>query len=203
MPIRRIPILVRLHLLTVPLIVMGLVVALITRSSLRKNPRELLQARDVEELAVRSLALLLTRDDASKTLILNPNDAAAQTRKTDAYNENQRVLSQITQLTESHRILTLTKELGELDERQLRPLDQKVLALRNTGDIGQTIETYYSQYEPARKTYEGILRELVDEAEKAAAQAAKNVEAHNLSSLRLICGALGVGTLLAVLIVSF
>src|SRR4051794_38785760 len=99
MSIRRIPILVRLHLLTVPLIVMGLAVALITRSSLRQNPKELLRARDVEELSVRSLALLLTRDDAAKTLILNPNDSAAETRKSDAYNENQKVLRQIRELT--------------------------------------------------------------------------------------------------------
>src|SRR5260370_26144619 len=76
----------------VPVAVMGLVVGLMTKASLQSNASELIAAHQIKELAITSLALLLTQDDASKSMLFDPTNTASDARKIEAYDKNVVVL---------------------------------------------------------------------------------------------------------------
>ena len=110
----------KLHLPLVPLVLMGLVVAWLTRTSLRENPQDLIQARELKELAATSLALLLTQDDATKALMLDISNARASRRKAQAYGEIQATFEKMRRLTSSPGLLARIEQLRQIDEQQLQ-----------------------------------------------------------------------------------
>ena len=195
---KRIPLSVKLYLLAIPLVLMGLGVAMIVRASLDHNSAELVQALQVREMATRTLALLLVQDDASKTLIIDPENVSAAERKIAAYDESTKLLALMRQQTQSDELRQLVDKLGQIDEKQLRPLDTELLETVMGGDLASSRKMYFTKYEPVRAAFEATVRKTGEEAERAATQAAANVEAANRQSLRNIIGSLGVGILLIV-----
>lgn len=198
MKLKQLPLSVRVNLLAVPLAVMGLTVALIARYSLRYNSAELVQAREVKELAVKSLALLLTQDDASKTMMIDPDNSTAGVRKIEAYDQSRAVFTQMKELTRSPDLRQLMDRLDGIDEQELRPLDTEVLEAMGAGDRDRARQLYLMRYEPVRSVYESTLRTLVDVAESEAVKAAAKMSAQNDRSLRNICLALAVGVALSI-----
>src|SRR5690606_10470553 len=117
-----------------PLLLMGLAVLWMTRSSLHSNAQELIAARQVKELAVTSLSQLLVQDDASKVLLLDFENIDASMRKIEAYDACQETFARMEQLSRSPRLLQLIEELRRIDEKELRPLDTEVLEASGGGD---------------------------------------------------------------------
>jgi hypothetical protein len=183
----------RLHLPLIPLILVGVVVAWLARTGLRDNAQELVRARQVKELAVKSLALLLTQDDASKALMLDGSSNDASMRKIQAYDEGQQVFAQLEKLTRAPVLLGLIGQLKAIDEKELRPLDTELLESMSEGKADVTLKMFSTKYEPVRARYETTLRQLVDAAETEAAQAAQAMQSRNEWSFRSICFALGGG----------
>jgi two-component system sensor histidine kinase/response regulator len=196
---KRISLTVKTSLVLAPLILTGLVVGLMSRASLRNNARELIAADRIQELAVTSLALLLTQDDASKSMLFDPDNPAADARKIRAYDENRVVLSQIVSLSRSNEAIQIVRQLEAMDSDELRPLDTSLLELLGAGKIDAAKTVYFTLYEPARVRYEALLRQLGGIAETAAGAAAADLEKKNQASLRNICIALGIGILIVVL----
>lgn len=183
----------KFHLTLIPLALMGVLVAWITKSSLRDNAHALIQARQVKELAVTSLALLLTQDDASKALMLDSSNTDASMRKIQAYDDGQAVFKELAGMAHSPNLERLIQRLTEIDELQLRPLDTKLLETMSAGNAGATLKLFATEYEPVRAKYEATLRELVQAAEKEAVAAAQMMHENNARSFQLICGALIAG----------
>jgi hypothetical protein len=100
-----------MYLMLVPLAVTGLVVGWITKASLQSNASELIAAHQIKELAITSLALLLTQDDASKSMLFDPNNAASDHRKIDAYDKNTVVLAKIATLSKSSEVGGIVRQL--------------------------------------------------------------------------------------------
>ncbi len=194
--LERIPAAVKMYLMFAPLAILGLVVGLITKSSLETNAHKLIVAHEIKELAVTSLALLLTQDDATKAMLFNPDDAALDARKIRAYDQNKAVLDRIITLSKSPEIHDLVNQLKKMDETQLRPMDTSVLELLWGGKREQAKELYFTKYEPGRTRYEVLLRKLAGVAELSADAASQTLETKSKASLTNICVALGIGILI-------
>lgn len=188
----------RIYLTLIPVVATGMIVGVITSTSLKNNARELIEARQIKEYAVHSLALLLTQDDASKEMILNPDSPTSGRRKISAYDENTALLERIGKLAPSDNIRKIIKDLAAIDENQLRPIDTELLEAIGEGNADSAKKLYFEKYEPVRASYEHLIRQLCDAAEANATAAAASLDAKNVSSLRRICTALGLGLLLVI-----
>src|SRR5882724_4194859 len=93
--VRRVSLARKLYGTLVPLVLTGITVTLMAWTSLRNNVAPLLHAKQVKELAVTSLSLLLTEDDATKEMILDPENATTGKRKIQAYDANLVVLKKL------------------------------------------------------------------------------------------------------------
>ena len=194
----RLPLHVKTGLLLTPLAAAGFAVALFTRAGLETNAREVIASAELRELSVTSLALVLTQDDASKSLILDPDNSAADARKIKAYDENRTVLDRIAALSKSGGILRMVTELKALDENELRPLDTRMLELLAAGRRADAKDVYFHRYEPARARYAELLKELGDEAKHATKVAEASLESKNQDSLRNVCVTVALGVLFAI-----
>jgi two-component system sensor histidine kinase/response regulator len=186
----------RMLLVVIPVAAIGLVVGLVTKSSLQANARELVSAHEIKELAVTSLALLLTQDDATKSILFNPDDTTSDARKIRAYDQSIAVLNRIAALSKSAKVNDLVRQLRDIDENELRPLDTAVLESFGGGRFDAARELYFTRYEPARTRYEALLRTLGQAAGAAADAAARELETKNEAALRNICVALCISILL-------
>jgi methyl-accepting chemotaxis protein len=190
---KRLSLSARFHLTLLPLVLMGMAVAWITRASLRDNSQKLIAAREVKELAVQSLALLLVQDDASKAMMLDADSMEAGMRKIKAYDDGQAVFQKMLALTHSPEVRALIEQLQQIDEKELRPLDTKLLEIMAEGKADVTRKLYATEYEPARARCEALVRQIVDAAERVAQKEVGAMHANNTGSIRRICIALGLG----------
>ncbi|HEY3741070.1 MAG TPA: ATP-binding protein, partial [Bryobacteraceae bacterium] len=183
-------------LILAPIAVVVLLVGLITRVSLQNNARELIAAHEIKELAVTSLALLLTEDDATKAMLFSPDDPTLDVRKIRAYDQNQAVLERIAKLSQSETARDLVRQIQRLDESELRPLDTSVQELLGSGKPEAAKALYFKSYEPGRARYEALLRKLGDTAAASAGAAERDLDRKNLISLITVCTTLGIGILI-------
>ena len=186
----------RLHFTIVPLIVMGLVVGLLAHRALKQNAAELIAARRVKELAETALALLLTQDDATKSMLLHPEDLGVGDRKLVAYDASIVVFRQMEELTPSAKLKGLIGQLRKIDDQELRPLDTELLENLLGGKPAEAKAIYYKKYEPARARYEATLRLVGESAETQAKAAAVAMDDANHRSLLTLAAALACGVLL-------
>ena len=183
----------KLHLTVFPLALMGIVISLITWRSLRDNATPLIQAQQLRGLSLSSLSLLLTQDDATKTMMLDPDNPTTNIRKIKAYDENQKILEQITKLSPSADIRQTVQQMADLDAKVLRDIDTSVLEAVGDGKVDKARQLYFGSYEPQRAKYEGYVRKVVQLAEQQSRTAEKQLQQSNASSLRKILSALIVG----------
>ncbi|MFZ0592005.1 MAG: methyl-accepting chemotaxis protein [Bryobacteraceae bacterium] len=183
----------RMYLTLVPLALMGLIISLTTWRSLRENATPLIRAQKLKELALTSLSLLLTQDDATKTMILDPDNPTSNMRKIKAYDANQKVIANIRTLSDSAEIRRTIDQMSDLDAKVLRDIDTTVLEAVGDSKTDKAKQLYFGTYEPQRAKYEAYVRRLVDLAETEAKAAGAQLQKSNVSSLRNILGALLIG----------
>ncbi|HEX4807587.1 MAG TPA: methyl-accepting chemotaxis protein [Bryobacteraceae bacterium] len=183
----------RMYITLVPLALMGLIIGLITWRSLRDNATPLIHAQKLKELALTSLSLLITQDDATKTMMLDPDNPTSNMRKIKAYDENQKVIAQIKALSSSSKVRETIDQMSDLDAKVLRDIDTSVLEAVGDGKAAKATQLYFGTYEPQRAKYEAYVRKLVEISEGESKAAAAQLERSNAISLRNILGALLIG----------
>lgn len=193
----------RMYITLVPLALMGLIIALITWRSLRDNATPLIQAQKLKELALTSLSLLITQDDATKTMMLDPDNPTSNMRKIKAYDENQKVIAQIKALTASAQVRETIDKMSDLDAKVLRDIDTSVLEAVGDGKTAKATQLYFGTYEPQRAKYEGYVRKLVEISEAESKAASAQLQKSNAISLRNILGAILVGLAIVVACIAF
>jgi signal transduction histidine kinase/DNA-binding response OmpR family regulator len=194
----RVPLPAKIAVLLLPIVAAILIAGLLTKRGLESNARELIAAGELRELAVTSLALVLTQDDASKSLILDPDNVGADARKIKAYDQNRAVLTKIATLSSSSNVARIVAELQIIDERELRPIDTHMLELLADGQQQKAQILYFRTYEPARARYTLLLDALGAEAAAATRTASASLQTRNQASLRNICITLALGIIFAV-----
>ena len=186
----------KLYFAVIPLLVVGAAVFAIAGDSLRNNSRSLVTARQLKELAVESLGLLYRQDDASKALIIDPDDPEAGRVKIAAYDRNQALLATMAKLSPDVEIRALIDRMKQLDDRELRDLDTAMLEALGEGRAAEGKKIYFERYLPARKRFEALVQLTGARAEQMAVAAAAEMEQNNAATLRRIGGALLIGLLL-------
>ena len=188
-----------LYLVLIPLTVMGVVVGAISRTSLTSTARRLIEAKRVKEMAVESLALMLTQDDASKSLMLDPNNADAGARKIRAYDENQLLFKNMERLSGSPELIALIDRLSRMDERELQPLHTELLEALGDGSLDKAKQLYFTRYEPARAKYHATLDKVGESAERIA----REMETRIWRSFWNVCLTLAMGIVVVAAIIVF
>ncbi|MCX6126250.1 MAG: hypothetical protein NTV34_16075 [Proteobacteria bacterium] len=146
--------------LVLPLIVISALVTWVTYQGLRSNADELADALKVQGKANGVLSLLLTQDDASKALLIDPSQLELFSgKKISAYDDHKKLLAELSKDASSDAMRQLLKEITTLDEITLRPVDTAILEkLFENPDAARAL--YFTDYEPHRAVYESKIREL-------------------------------------------
>jgi methyl-accepting chemotaxis protein len=186
----------RLYLIGVPLFLMSVAVYGIARDSLQHNSLPLVSALRLKESTVECLANVIRQDDASKALIINPNDPDAGPAKIKAYDRNQVVMEQMANMTTDAELRDLVKRMRQLDEQELRDLDTLLLEALGEGRTVEGLKLYQDRYVPARNRFEALVRQAGQRATVLAEQAAAGLEQQNANALQRLGGALLLGFLI-------
>ena len=192
----------KFYLALVPLLIMGVVVILVVRDSLHSNAQkiqELIEARSIKELAIISQGRLFAQNDAIKAMLIDINDADASQRKIEAYDAFQNSIARLAALSRSPALTSLIQQMRDLDEKELQPIDTRVLEAMGGGDGDAARKIYLNEYEPVRARYALLVDQLCAEAEKLAQQAARTAEQNSRASLLDISATLLAGILLVTL----
>jgi methyl-accepting chemotaxis protein WspA len=188
----------KMNLAMIPLGILAIVVTILTWASLRNNSQELIETRTVKELAVTSLGHLLTQDDTTKAMLLGFDNSGLSARKIGAYDANAHVLTAIERTTRSEDVKRVLGELRQIEERELRDLDTRILETLGEGKLPEAKQLYFTRYEPARARYEAALRRMGALAETEAKKAEERFAEKNLRSLQKVCGAFVIGAIMIV-----
>jgi methyl-accepting chemotaxis protein len=152
----------------IPLVLGAIFVGLATKSSMNRNVEELSRARQVKELATVSLAMLLTQESITQSILLDPNRISEAGTKIDAYDRNVAALEQMKKLSDNEQLLRTMRQMNELDEKELRPIDTQILEAMGAGKIGESKRLYFQRYLPMRDKYATMVRKLGDIADREA-----------------------------------
>lgn len=179
--------------LVLPLVFVSGLVSAITYVGLGRNSRSLTDALRDQSKSSQALALMLTQDDATKALLIDPNQLEKFSgNKIAAYDEHKKILKELKVEVKSQKMRNIITELEEIDDKELRPIDTKVLE-KLFEDIPAAQQMYFKEYDPLRGRYEKLIRELALEGVRAASDANANMQSNNQYSLLKIGLALAFG----------
>ena len=185
-----------------PLLLVSIAVGILTWSGLQKNARQLEHALEVQAKANKVHSLLQTQDEASKILLLDPNQLEVySTRKIEAYDEHKKLLLQLKDDAKDEQVLNLVTKMLEFDEAKLRPLDSEILEVLFADAVKAKI-MYFDKYEPNRKQYETWVIELEQNLSVRAQIARVETEQKNQTSILQICAALLLGVSVVVSVIT-
>lgn len=162
-------------------------------TGLRQDLRALNDARRVQELAVTAFALVLTQDDITKAMLLDPANLELAVEKVDAHERNIAVYAAMDSIARSRELTDRIRRLRVMDEEQLAPIDAQVLGAMAEGDMRAATRLYFSQYMPVRTAYAQSVRELGAVADTAARRASDAATAGTRAAFLRITLALVVG----------
>jgi methyl-accepting chemotaxis protein len=130
---------------------------------------ELTRALQVKELAIKSLSLVLLQDDLSKSILLDPERLAPLSeRKIQAFDDDVATRQQMVAATDSEELREIVRKLEVMEEKELRPLDTKILELVLSGDPEEAKRVYFSDYAPVQEEYIALVERAADVAEQEA-----------------------------------
>src|SRR3954465_6201715 len=162
---RHIPVSVKLYSMLLPVLAMSLTATLITWHSLGVNSTELIRAMQMKESALRSLTLVVTQSDITKSMILAPEYEIDGKQKIEAYDANVALLRDIAQSTNSAEVREIIAQLTAIDDSELQPVSTLLLEAMLDGRPKLAKSLYFKTYEPARARYEALVRKLCNQAD--------------------------------------
>jgi methyl-accepting chemotaxis protein len=193
----------KLYLLLVPTLIMALTVGVCSWQSLDQGVEPLRKANGLSRQALLSKLYVSEMSDALKGFLLNPADKAEAERKKKADEMNSEVIEKMAKMTTDATIQKLIKKLGEFDEQNLNPAEDKVLHLIEAGQTADAQKVFNEEYSGLRKEYNQLSEQLALEADKVSEAEVKNVEFGMTHALQLILLSLGCGTLILTSVIWF
>ncbi|MDQ3234490.1 MAG: hypothetical protein M3Q07_22025, partial [Pseudobdellovibrionaceae bacterium] len=201
----KLPLAAKFHLtLVIPLILVSIAVGVMTLNGLQDNASHLSELLRIESKTNRILSLLLVQDDASKAILIDPNQLEIfSAKKIEAYDAHKQLLIELQQEVGSGRFQELIQQLQAIDEQKLRPIDTLVLE-KLFEDVDQARRMYFDQYETHKKEYESLIRELaaigVDDLNRASAEMhKKNMQSLVHIALTLLLGIVVIAVTITIL----
>ena len=183
-----------LYLMLAPLFAATVALGIaVLRGGVHGDVTRLTEALRMKEIAVESRALLLVQDDATKTLILRPDDSIAGPRKITAYDANVELLRSAAMMGRGSELEGIVRSVQKLDDMELSAIDTQILETLGSGETGRAWSLYETRYEPARERYEALLLLLGAVAERRAGLVSNDLEAKSRRRRMTICCAFGMG----------
>ncbi|WP_176736579.1 ATP-binding protein [Oligoflexus tunisiensis] len=194
---KKLPLATKFHLtLVVPLILVSIAVSAMTLRGLQNNASHLADVLRIESKTNRILSLLLLQDDASKAMLIDPNQLEKfSAKKIEAYDDHKQLLNELQQEVSSERLQDLLRKLQEYDEQKLRPIDSRVLE-KLFENVDQARAMYFDQYEVHKKGYEALIRELAEIGAEDLKKASEELHEKNMRSLLHVSVTLLLGIIL-------
>ncbi len=199
----KIPLAARFYLtLVVPLILVSIAVSAMTFRGLENNASNLADVLRIESKTNRILSLLLLQDDATKAMLIDPNQLAIfSAKKIEAYDAHKQLLDELDREVPDGRFQELIHKLQAIDEDKLRPIDTLVLE-KLYEDVDQARRMYFELYEVHKKEYESLIRELAAIGTEDLKRATDDVNRKNRWSLIQISLTLLLGIIVIVITIT-
>lgn len=187
--------------LVLPLVCLAILVTIFTNSGLNDNAAELTTALQFQSEAKEILPLLLIQDDASKAILMDPEQFDLfSDKKIEAYDSHKIILEKIRNNSTNQNMINIIDEVFSIDEEFLRPIDTEILETMFE-DIDKARNIYFEKYQPKREIYENLIRKLGELGTINAEIAHSSMKKNNLKSLLQILFALIIGIVVVLVVI--
>lgn len=156
----------RFGLLVVPLMALGAITYVLTSANLSKNSGELERLFLLGTEAHRASFFISEMGSQMKGVMLDPSNREAAAAKKSADENFNKSIKRMKELTNDAQLLKLIAEIGEFDEKQLNPAEDRVQGLIQDGKVDEARTVYLRNYTPLRELYGDLSTALVREAER-------------------------------------
>ncbi len=155
-----------LALVLVPLLLLGLWIQHRAALGVRRSIETSLVAERSQQLAERTMRLLLVQDDATKGLLLDASRIIEEgTRKVAAFDWARAATDSLLALPSGAEMRGIAAELRDMADSTLQPLDTRILETVGMGDERGARRLYFNEYLPARERYSARVDRLVAAAD--------------------------------------
>ena len=180
----------------IPVVAAGIWINLEAHAGLSGNATALIEATQIKEMVIESRSHVLVQDEASKTMVLFPDDTSAMQRKIQAFDANAALLATLRQRVLEPRLRALVRHLVSIAEIHLAPADTELSEAAAAGDLKTASRIYRTRFLPARMDYDATVYQAAAEVDRLAAAAQAEMGRRNQASLQAIASALilGIGT---------
>ncbi len=167
--------------LLLPLLIMSLIVLKVTNDGLSENSKILTHALAIDGNINRITSLLIQQDDATKAILLNPDELVEFSEaKISAYDEHLLLLKKIYTSSYSKKIKRIIQNLIMIDAKQLKPLDSSILEELFTNQ-STAITRYFTEYKPIKEKYSKLVNQLKRVSKEHVQRATISMEQKNRS----------------------
>ncbi len=111
----------------------------------------------IEHKALEMRFDMLEMSDAMRGFLINPKNTAEMDRKKAADAKFERDVEEIQKLAPEGEIVTRLKEASEMDANILNPIEDRLLAMIEAGNVEKAKEGYTNEYLPLRLKQEAII----------------------------------------------
>ena len=150
----------------VPLLVLALVYGIQVSRSIARTLEDLARVRQVEELADRSLLLLMTQESVTNSIRANPENIIEAPRKIEAFDAMVANLRELGAISLNPTIRGQVEEMRRLEDSQLRPADTRLLETLAGGDSSRAEQVFQNEYRPAYARFAVLARQVRNDAER-------------------------------------
>jgi methyl-accepting chemotaxis protein len=195
----------RLYAMLAPTVIAGIWIGLEARAGLTENASGLIEAAQIKQMVTESFGQVLIQDEASKTMVLFPDDTTAMSRKIKAFDANAALLTTLAKRVNRPGLRAMIRHLRSIADHRLAPADTELSEAAAGGNLAQAGKIYRTRFLPARQEYEQTVLRAALEAERLAGTAQAEMDRRNRASLRTIVLSLvlGIGTAGAGLVLLF
>lgn len=160
-------------------------------------------ALELRLLSAQSLALVITQDDATKAILLDPDRLSDESmRKIEAFDANDALLTRADSLSTSSTVRGLVQRARSLEADSLRPVDTEMLEASGGGDAETARTLYATRYLPVRERFALVLDSLRDAvAEESVRATGAAMAARRVATATTVLAF--IGCLVSVLLVAF
>ncbi len=193
----------QMYSMVAPVVFASAIIGIVASNGLATNASQLVEARVTKEMLIQSQGLMMTEADASKSLILYPDDSSIGGIKIRAHDANVELLLRLrSRVAEGSEIRRLLENLIRINDTELSPADMLIVEALAEDNVSRAREMHRRRYLPAQNQFNRLIAEACQLAEMQSAAARADMERNNSSSLRRIILALtfGIGFAVAGLI---
>jgi methyl-accepting chemotaxis protein len=184
-----------IYAVMVPLLAVSIVLGFQGRQRIGGEFAALGRARDLQDMANRSLNLILVQEAVTQSILADAENIVEAPRKIEAYDDLAAVLKAMQASANDVEINRIVGEMNQLERASLRPLDTQILekTAEGTGDAARKL--FREQYRPELDRYTALVRQLGTIAGVKAQLAEKSAMATNRRVSLATTVVLGIGLL--------